>query len=116
LALTSSGSAPPLFPAIWNSFPAYYEAMPWTFTLALYHFVNSIWELWLLYGLFRSLSINITTNEYINGHRYPYLRHPKTGRFSNPFDRHTALANIKDGLFSEIDWFRLYQVPANLYH
>lgn len=102
----SSLSEAPSFIPINVSIPFYYTQEPWIFTLAIFHLNNIFWLSFLMFGLMRGISENITTNESINSNRYAYLK-DAFGRYSNPFNR-GFVNNALELLHPTIDWYHLY--------
>jgi len=41
----------------------------------------------ILMAQIQSICTNVTTNEMSNWHRYPHMKHPRSGIFRNPFDK-----------------------------
>jgi len=90
------------------SIPFYYKESPLIFVLFFFHFLNLIWQFWLVYGLYTSIRNDITTNEYINKARYSYLKHPTTGNLYSPWSRGSLFGNIKDLLYPTENWYTMF--------
>jgi palmitoyltransferase len=109
--LAALPGAPGLSP-ITTAVSFYFRAEPLVVVLMLFHIVNSFWESFVLWGQFRGIGVNVTTNESMNAYRYSYLKDP-AGNFYNPFDQ-GWLTNWKEFLFNprRIDWLTLYTLPS----
>jgi len=95
------------------SVPIYFEKEPLIFLLTFFHLMNIGWLSSLLYSLLNGIiRNNMTTNEYLNGTRYDYLKHPQTGEFYNPFNKGPT-NNLKELLFPTIDWYHLYHLKSD---
>jgi len=112
IALGSIPDAPNFLPAN-QSIPFYFSTAPLLFLLCMFHLSNLGWQGWLLYSLFTGIKDNVTTNESMNGWRYPYLKHPRTGEYHNVFNR-GFVNNFKEIISPSIDWYHLYFIPKEL--
>jgi hypothetical protein len=90
------------------SIPFYFESEPLVFLLMTFHLLNIFWQGHLLWNLIKGIRNNLTTNEYINQNRYPYLKN-SSGEFYNPFDR-GLINNVKDVIAPYIDYYQLYHL------
>ncbi|KAJ3102928.1 Palmitoyltransferase zdhhc17, partial [Phlyctochytrium bullatum] len=98
---------------------------PTMMVLSIWVFINSLWVICLFFFQTYQISVALTTNEFTNYYRFPYLIHPEDRelppyrrRMLNPFNL-GPVANLVDfwtggGLLKDINWFELFDVPRSL--
>jgi len=91
------------------SIPHYYNEAPLLFWVLLFHLMNIIWQSYLLQSMVKGIREGLTTNEYLNGSRYAYLKHPTSGAFYNPFDK-GAVENIKELFWPTRNWATAFDI------
>jgi len=99
----------------------YINSHPWISLTGTWCLFFSTWTIMTLASQIYQISIGLTTNEYLNWHRYDrYLQevdpsNPSDKRYTNPFD-YGLLKNwvefwSSSGTNSRINWFELYSTP-----
>jgi palmitoyltransferase ZDHHC13/17 len=90
-----------------------FEAMradPLLIYLILFQVVNGFWEASLWFQLFSGILGNITMNEKMHSKHYTHFW--KDGKFSNPFDLGSAMANLRDFMKPKMNYHHLYYLSG----
>jgi len=106
IALSSNPNSPSFLP-LNISIPHYFLMEPLVTSMVFYHLLNLCWECTLIVSQFQGISVNMTTNERLNGQRYKYLK------MGNPFDAGSMKSNFHDFLFNQTDWFNVFWIRNN---
>jgi len=111
LGLCSELDITSLFP-IFDTITYIYENRPLLIVLCFFNLTFAIWQILLLGQLGNGIRLNITTNEFMNQHRYEYFKHPKSGRTYYPFNR-GMYNNFWEVIKPTVDWFHVFHMPSS---
>eukprot|EP01105_Mastigella_eilhardi_P005139 TRINITY_DN16921_c0_g1_i1.p1 TRINITY_DN16921_c0_g1~~TRINITY_DN16921_c0_g1_i1.p1 ORF type:complete len:605 (-),score=144.78 TRINITY_DN16921_c0_g1_i1:46-1860(-) len=102
-----SGQEPPAKYSEWWFLKVYYlyHKMPIVVIMLCFHLLHFVWEGWVTINQLYGVVHNITTNEYINWPRYPWLRAPSG--FCNIFDKGYK-HNLREFAAREVDYSKFY--------